>query len=381
MKKKMIFSYVCKIRKNTFHIGYPYRFFLYFCRINNQATSTMKQYLTIISFISLATILIFCFSMCAQAKNIPDGKFVSYQFILGGGMDPLDVAIFHLRYDEEQGKPLLTVSGDCRGEEITIEVGEEVFAHCLELINKHKLYRSKGFYKSKFEILDAPSAHFSIVYEDPFLIVSGSGEWPDFISNGINDIHKYLKSVVGDRKAEGHVDRIYGADGISGMHWTDGTNTVFTPKESVTPLKRTVRGLDTDADTEPQEMGYSHFKDGNQHYILIHDYQLNIERLFYSYDGKTDTKERMDKQDLASLRNNAIVDSLGNKRWPIVNERFLSHTMIKSLSAAQLEEMLNSIHVRREYPHSSMEWYTDIGGVNRDLLTSEIKLRKEKANK
>jgi hypothetical protein len=51
--------------------------------------------------------------------------------------------------------------------------------------------------------------------------------------------------------------------------------------------------------------------------------------------------------------------------------------MMDVLSTDQLEQMLNSIYVRRDSPYNSMAWYTDIGGVNRDLLISEIAKRKK----
>ena len=79
-------------------------------------------------------------------------------------------------------------------------------------------------------------------------------------------IHRYFKSIVGDRKAEGHVDRIYGAEGVTGMRWTDGIQNYMTAKESVTELKRAARGLTGDGNTEPDNMGYSHFHDGDQHF-------------------------------------------------------------------------------------------------------------------
>ena len=61
----------------------------------------------------------------------------------------------------------------------------------------------------------------------------------------------------------------------------------------------------------------------------------------------------------------------------MVNERFLSQPMMDALSLVQLEEMLNSIRVREDSPYNGMSWYTDIGGVNRDLLNSEILKRKK----
>ena len=61
----------------------------------------------------------------------------------------------------------------------------------------------------------------------------------------------------------------------------------------------------------------------------------------------------------------------------MVNERFLSHPMIDALTTEQLEEMLNSIKERRYSPNGGLVWYTDIGQVNREMLSTEIKSRKK----
>ena len=247
----------------------------------------------------------------------------------------------------------------------------------LELVKKNKLYRSKGYYKPMFEVLDAPSSHFSVTFIEPYGSIDGSGDMPDFVWKGLSEIHQYLKSIVGDRKAEGHVDRIYGAEGIAGMHWTDGVVTVTTPEDSEMPLKRAARGVGDDNDSQLREMGFSHYHDGDQHYFLIHDNQLDKCRLFYSFDGNESTREQMVKHDMETMRNGIHTDSIGRTVWPVVNERFLSHPMIDALTTEQLEEMLNSIKERRYSPNGGLVWYTDIGQVNREMLSNEIKSRKK----
>ncbi len=258
----------------------------------------MKHTLFFLMLFASAFVMTFCLTTCAQGKTMPSGKFISYHFTRGGGMNPFDVTVYHLRYDEETGKKLLTISGDCDGEEITVEVGDEVFVHCLELGKKNKLYRSKGYYKPIFKVLDAPSSHFSVTFIEPYGSIDGSGDMPDFVWKGLSEIHQYLKSIVGDRKAEGHVDRIYGAEGIAGMHWTDGVVIVTTPEDSEMPLKRAARGVGDDNDSQLSEMGFSRYHDGDQHYFLIHDYQLDQCRLFYSFDGNESTREQMVKHEL-----------------------------------------------------------------------------------
>ena len=97
----------------------------------------MKHTLFFLLLFASAFVMTFCLTTCAQGKTMPSGKFISYHFTRGGGMNPFDVTVYHLRYDEETGKKLLTISGDCEGEEITVEVGDEVFVHCLELVKKN----------------------------------------------------------------------------------------------------------------------------------------------------------------------------------------------------------------------------------------------------
>ena len=412
----------------------------------------MKHPKLVVFLLVVIAVLTFSIQMCAKGHKAPSGKLMSYHFSRGGGMNPMDYTIFDLRYDDETGKALLTISGDCEGEEITVEVGDEVFEHCKELILKHKLYRSKGYYESDIQVLDAPSSSFSILFEEPYQDISGGGDMPDFLWEGISVIHSYFKSIVGDRKAEGHVDRIYGAEGVTGMHWTDGIHSYTTPKESVTVLKRAARGLTGDDETEPDGMGFSRFHDGDQHFVLIHDYQQHYTRLFYSFDGKDVSREQMVKRQMVAMLCGTYTDGSGrqyvfnvdgtcqgpndtkpqpfivfqndnspkplyrwegktvdgfkltadgadilgvtakggskkvchlkrvngdNEKWPVVNERFLSQPMMDALSVEQLEVMLNCIRVRKDSPYNSMPWYTDIGGVNRELLESEILKRKK----
>lgn len=408
----------------------------------------MKHQLPLILLLIVAAVLTVSLQMCAKNQKFPSGKFVSYFFCRGGGMNPMDYTIYHLYYDEDTGKPLLTVSGECEGEEITVEAGEEVFKHCLELVKKHKLNRSKGYYKSKFEALDAPSSSFSVSFDDPYEAISGSGDMPQFIWDGISEIHKYLMSVVGGRKAEGHVDRLYKIEGFSGMHWTDGVISVTTSGESVDELKQAARRLDIGEDTSIDVMGYGIFRDGEHQYVEINDYRNDRNHLFYSFDGTEVAREQMVKRHLASLlcgsytdeggrrfvftadgmcqgptdespkpfivfhngksatpqylwqgntisgfcltadgadilgKQSKVVTHLkraneGDEIWPVVNKRFLSQAMMDVLSTEQLEQMLSSVYVRRDSPYNSMAWYTDIGGVNRDLLISEIAKRKK----
>lgn len=267
--------------------------------------------------IVLAAVLSLTFSVSVQAQTLgmPKGKFISYRFMNGGGMNPLNFTFFYLRHDKERGKDLLSVPGDCQGEVITVEVGEEVFEKCLEMIDKHKLYLSAGFYQPKYIIHDAPSSSFSVLLEEPFKVISGSGDMPDFIWDGINDIHRYLKTVVGDKKAEGHVDRIYDDKGFESFYWTDGNVVVPPSAKPIVALKKMVKGVTDDSDSEPAKMGYSHYKDGDQHFIMIHDYNgaTVSNRLFYSFNGKEVARKQMALRDRASLLCGSYTDAQGRQ--------------------------------------------------------------------
>lgn len=392
--------------------------------------------------------------LCAKTSKMPKGKFVSYHYTRGGGMNPLDRTVYHLRYDEEAQKSLLTISGDCEGEEITVEVGQEVFDRCLQLIEEHKLYRSKGYYKPTFIALDAPSDGFSIVFKDPYQTIDGSGNMPSDIRKGLSAIHAYFKSVVGDRKAEGHVDRLYDIKDVAGFQWTDGVITLTTPKGSADPLKVAARQLtDPDAsESDIREMGFERFHDGDQHYLVVHDYRYNRSHLFLTFDGKESTLKQMALRDQASLLCGTFTDGNGrqyiftadgkciapgatearpfisfskaggtvpeyyfgnkkvggykltpagadiigadgkvvshltrvvegNDKWDVVNKRFLSRTIIDSLTDEQLKQMIESIFKPTIGYYSNLLWYTDIGGVNVKLLQSEIDKRNASTGK
>ena len=307
----------------------------------------------------------------ANSQKVPTGRLKYYEFHLGGGMNPLDEHICHLRYDDQTHQPLLTVSGPCEGERITFEVTPDVFDRCAEIIKEHRLYRSKGFYKPRFEVLDAPSASFHVGFEDSDEWISGSGDWPRFISEGVNAVNSYLHSLVGDRKAEGHVDRIYGGDDLPGRHWTDGICNLTTTDTDASELKRYLRGMSDkeNPDDIRSGMGYERFHEGDQHYILIHDYNHRQHRLFYSFDGKPESIRKMVEQHVAALR---ATKPDSTAKWPIVNERFLSQPMLDKLNQQQLREMLDDIKQIPVNSYGSMTHMTDIGQVNYELLSAVL---------
>ncbi|MBR5655478.1 MAG: hypothetical protein IKW98_02170 [Prevotella sp.] len=315
--------------------------------------------------------MVFGIKAYANSQKVPTGPLKFYEFHLGGGMNPFDEAIFHLRYDEKTHQPLLTLSGDCQGERITFEVTPDVFDRCAEIIKEHRLYRTKGYYKPRFEVLDAPSANFHFGFEGSDEWYSGSGDWPSDISKGVNAVNTYLHSLKGDRKAEGHVDRIYGGDDLPGRHWTDGYCNLTTTNTDASELKQYLRALSDkeNPDDIRSGMGYERFHEGDQHYILIHDYNYNQHRLFYSFDGKPESIRKMAEEHIAALR--ASKPAAG-ERWTIVNERFLSQPMLDQLNQEQLKQMQGDIRQIPLGDYGSMTRMTDIGQVNFELLSAVI---------
>lgn len=342
---------------------------------------TTRNPMLIVLTLAVVILMVAGIEACANTMKAPKGRLVSYDFRVGGGMNPFDQTVYYLRYEGANKVPTLTVSGDCQGEVITFEVPAETFDRCAQLAEKHKLYRSKGFYESHIQVLDAPSASFSLHYDGDGEWYSGSGDWPKFVSEGVSAINTYLRSLVGDRKAPGHVDRIYGGDDLPGMCWTDGISSATTTDSDAKELKLLARRLaiankipgrnvEKLEDGDISGMGYSRFHDGDQHYIVIHDYTFSQHRLFYSYDGKPESMKRMVDEQVKAIRAAKVNDK---GRYDIVNERFLSHPMIQQLKPDQVEKMLKDIRVEPLSEHSSMVRYPDIGEVNRDLLQSELK--------
>ena len=273
----------------------------------------MKHKMIVVLCSFVAILLAVSLTACAQSKKMPSGEMVNYSFVHGGGMNPLDQTIYQLSYDEKTGKLMLYVSGDCQGELISMEVGAEVMEQCRKLVKQHKLYKSRGYYKPKMMALDAPSSSFHVSFRNPSAFIDGSGDIPNAIFKGLGAIHQYLRSVVGDRKAEGHVDRVYNHDGIKGMHWTDGRMTVDTPDDSEEPLKKALRLSADSSSTDIKQMGFSRFRDGDRHFFVIHDYQCNRHRVFFSFDGSARDLRMLQSRDEADLLIGTFTDGKGHQ--------------------------------------------------------------------
>ena len=101
----------------------------------------------------------------------------------------------------------------------------------------------------------------------------------------------------------------------------------------------------TEGTDDTRLMGYEHYHDGDQHYLLIFDDKNDLCRLYYSFEGGEKAKKQLTDKQLADLRRKRKAgDSVA---WPVVNERFLCHPMIDALSNDQLKQMFGSIHELR----------------------------------
>ena len=125
----------------------------------------------------------------------------------------------------KDGSQLLKLKADCMDETVTFEVGDSVFEHCDSIIRATKVYRSKGFYKAEYLVLDAPSMSFSVSYADPEEDFSASGDVPSDIHKGISALITYLEGLRGGRKAVGHLDvrrLVPGDSTFMNTVWTNG---------------------------------------------------------------------------------------------------------------------------------------------------------------
>ena len=154
----------------------------------------------------------------AMAMNVfagmPKGEFRSYEYRVSGGMNPFEQAYYNLEVTDE-GKNVLTVKGTSPGERISFEVADSVVARVVKMIEDEKIYTAAGFYKPdpNFIVHDAPSVNFDARFKEPgnrrSNYISASGDIPRDLHNNIRKVNDYLQSLVGDRKAFGHLDNLY----------------------------------------------------------------------------------------------------------------------------------------------------------------------------
>ena len=169
----------------------------------------------------------------------PTSEIREISYRIGGGMSRYDQAYIQLTR-EKDNKLTLTLMGDCPNEKISFEVADTVMTRCKQLISEHKLWKSKGYYKSPIRVLDAPTKSFSVRYTNFDDSFSASGDIPSSLNKGINAIVAYLNSLRGDRKAIGHFDRKWKDDDIlkSKAEWSNGEFKFIPGEEGISELYR-----------------------------------------------------------------------------------------------------------------------------------------------
>ena len=188
--------------------------------------------------IVFAVIAAACSSLKVYAGE-PTSEIREISYRIGGGMSRYDQAYIQL-IREKDGKLTLTLMGDCPNERISFEVDDSVMTRCKQLISEHKLWKSKGYYKSHILVLDAPTKSFSVHYTNFDDSFSASGDIPNSLNKGINAITTYLNSLRGDRKAIGHFDRKWKDDDIlkCKAEWSNGEFKFIPSEEGISELYR-----------------------------------------------------------------------------------------------------------------------------------------------
>lgn len=175
--------------------------------------------------------IVAAFSPLKANAGEPTSEIREILYRIGGGMSPFDDAYVQLLRNKD-GSLTLTLRGDCPNEKISFEVADSVMARCSQLISEHKLWKSKGFYKPAYRVLDAPTESFSVHYTDYNDSFDASGEIPKNLRAGIYAITEYLNSLRGDRLAIGHFKRKWNEKEAldSKTKWSNGVFS-FTPEE------------------------------------------------------------------------------------------------------------------------------------------------------
>lgn len=167
-----------------------------------------------------------------RVTSVPPGELRDFTYRVSGGMNPFEQAYYCLHVDEN-GIRSLTVKGESPGERISFEVADSVFIRVADMIKTDKLYLAESFYRSKMIVHDAPSetmsAYFKVPGERTIYTIGTSGDIPREYKTSISRICDYLQSLVGDRKAVGHLHRYIGNDMPAASLFSNGKNISFNP--------------------------------------------------------------------------------------------------------------------------------------------------------
>ena len=160
-----------------------------------------------------------------RVTSTPPGELRDFTYQVSGGMSQFEHAYYNLHIDEN-GVRTLTVKGESPGERISFEVPDSVFSRVDNMIKEDKLYLAQSTYRSEFVVLDAPTERMSAYYKVPgergIYSLGTSGDIPRNYQESIKRICDYLQSLVGDRKAEGHLHFIHGNEKPNANLFSDG---------------------------------------------------------------------------------------------------------------------------------------------------------------
>lgn len=261
----------------------------------------------------------------------PTSEIREIFFRIGGGMSPYDEAYMQLTRSKD-GTLTLTLRGDCPQEKLSFEVEDSVMERCKQIIKEHKLWKADGYYKPKYQVLDAPSSSFHVSYKNYNESFRASGDIPNNIQDGINAILKYLNGLRGDRQAEGHFKRMWRSmvqlDGNT--TWSNG-KIIFTPEE---------KGIDELLEYLSKEMGEEYNKsdwnynmaEGNGIRALI------LENRHLSYmDVFSDKK---------SPNHTTTYKEMPQGKWPQGSTKLLTRQFLSTLSKADIRLLQNEIIAR-----------------------------------
>lgn len=324
---------------------------------NEYLCSVMKHF----TLILLLFAMMVSNSLEASAKRAPKSPLKSVELYVGGGMMPGVQDYIHLRKEKDSGKLLLTVRGDCFREKVSFEVPEEVFRHCEELILETKLYTSKGFYKSEFVILDAPTTDFRVSYEDDDEDFYAGGFFPSEIGLGIRAVKEYLYGLRGDRQAPGHLERIRSLndDAFLKAKWSNGRISFQAGEDGIQELFEFLskeEGIDYEFHNwEAWRMEGSGFN-----CLVVTHRRESIMEVFLDQDSKGKT-----------IRDDEEIKG----QWPQTARRPLLRRELVELPTDTLKMMAQEIKER--YPEPYKNPMTDLERMNYELIDWLLQWRKQ----
>lgn len=154
----------------------------------------------ILTFSCLMALLNFCPRSHYLGGNIeegdnekPEGAVTSYQYHYSGTM-AYPIHYYTLKILED-GTVQLGYSHD-ENDIHLVKVSEEAPKKIAEIAEQYSLYKLKGSYRPRMEVLDGYGWHVYIEYEKGSISSGGTNAWPNKeLDHGINCINSYLDSL------------------------------------------------------------------------------------------------------------------------------------------------------------------------------------------